>query len=228
HSPACGPRARGVSEIITSAEQAFQALGPVLHGVGLRLAYLDDPSSAQDPDPPFEEKLRLMVRWAREMDRYPAVPVGLPSKRVQEQIAADPRVTANDDADAFAPSLPAHQRSAPAVPQSRPIRAKRERPLSFLSSTEPTPRSPSSRRPRRKATKPTIMSESSSSTSPSLPEYQDESDVSGEEEQGDTGSTSKEDAAVEPSAPASVNRPEENAPGEDSLLRDQAARADQL
>ncbi|KAI5310653.1 hypothetical protein KEM55_003962 [Ascosphaera atra] len=118
-SPPAAPIARGVGETISSAEQVFQVLGPVMHGAGLRLAYIDHPSFAQDPHPPFEEKPRLMVCWAREMDhvvidrewhedtlRYLT---GCNLKVVQKQIAADPRVTASHNTDTLVPPLPPHQ-----------------------------------------------------------------------------------------------------------------------
>ncbi|KAI5300488.1 hypothetical protein KEM55_007047 [Ascosphaera atra] len=104
---------RGVNEIITSAAQALQDLAPVLRGVGLRLAYADDPSYARDPDQSFEEKLRLMVAWARDMDRMLVdrawyedalrYLTGAHLKGVQKQIVADPRVSARRSSDVFDP-----------------------------------------------------------------------------------------------------------------------------
>ncbi|KAI5297019.1 hypothetical protein KEM55_005261, partial [Ascosphaera atra] len=104
-------------------------LASVLRGVGLRLAYADDVDRA----------------WHEETLRYLT---GSHLKGVQKQIAADPRVSARHSTEIFDPPLTAEQSSRPARPSDRPIRAKRERPLSLLAAAEPARHLPSPKRPR--------------------------------------------------------------------------------
>ncbi|KAI5297782.1 hypothetical protein KEM55_004246, partial [Ascosphaera atra] len=181
---------RGVNAIITSAARAFQVLAPVLRGVGLRLAYADDPSYAQDPDPPFEEKLRLMVGWARDMDRVLVdrawyedalrYLTGAHLKGVQRQIAADPRVSARCSSDVFDPPLAAEQ-------SSRPTSS-----------------------PRRKAAKTPSTPSGSPSPSPPSPDYQEESEDAPEGE-GDnaTSSSEGEQSEAESGSESDNSAPEE-------------------
>ncbi|KAI5310410.1 hypothetical protein KEM55_007436, partial [Ascosphaera atra] len=191
--------ARSATEIITSADQAFQVLGPVLRGVGLRLAYVNDSSYAQDPDTPFEEKLRLMVRWAREMDRVLVdrswheetlrYLTGCHLKRVQRQIAADPRVIAPPTSDVFDPPLSADQLAHTSNPSARPVRAKRERPSSLLVAADAARSSPLPKRTRRQAAK----APSTSPTSSPSDSGDQEGSYSSTEESDDEGSSAGED-----------------------------------
>ncbi|KAI5310413.1 hypothetical protein KEM55_007385 [Ascosphaera atra] len=215
--------ARSVTEIISSADQTFQVLGPVLRGVGLRLAYVNDPSYAQDPDPPFEKKLRLMVRWAREMDRVLVdrswheemlcYLTGCHLKRVQRQIAADPRLTEPPTSDVFDPPLSADQLSHTSNPSARPVRARRERPLSLLAAADTARGSPSPKRTRRQAAKAPSTSPTSSPSDSGDQEGSDSTTAESDDEEFRTGEDEGEQDEGEQSE-------EETATGEEGSAKE--------
>ncbi|KAI5309987.1 hypothetical protein KEM55_001988 [Ascosphaera atra] len=189
-SPPAALPLRGVANLFETPEQDFAVFGNALANAGLRLTYGNEPSFAQDPNPPTAVKLELIECWAGELGRvlveksgYNAMQgylAGTSLRRVQAQIDIDGRVQATSSG-AFVPPLAERDATQIRLRSGRVSRPKRERPASLLVDAPSTKKASEPKRAKQDAWRESAESRMSSTMPPSSPVYDESEDEPFEE-----------------------------------------------